>query len=75
MKRIIGMKDKNFMIGDKMKNLIKEIKELNVEIKIALTIFLGGIFSMPIQYLRGVFGLSTMYIKMIAFIILMFFFH
>ena len=55
-----------------MKKLITEIKEVNVEIKIALTMFLGGMFSMPIQYLRGMIGIGTTVVNIIIIIILMF---
>ncbi|MEH7612030.1 hypothetical protein [Gottfriedia acidiceleris] len=55
-----------------MKKLITEIKELNVEIKVALTMFLGGMFSMPIQYLRGMIGIGTTVVNIIIIMILMF---
>jgi hypothetical protein len=52
----------------KEKKLINEIKGLNVEIKIALTMLLGGTFVMPIQYLRRVFGLGVMLTNIIVWL-------
>lgn len=53
-----------------MKKLVNEIKLLSVEVKITLTILLGILFSMPIQYLRGLYRLDTMFIKQFLIILL-----
>ena len=55
-----------------MKKLMNEIRELNVVMKIAISMLMGGAFSAPIQYLRGVYGLDKMIIKIMVCIILIF---